>query len=92
MNTLETMRTPNAFEFIAPRDFDTTPKRYAQYLRDSYRTAERTLELPVEKWASGTSHEISRTIMSECKEAMADLALDFGLFTADGKLSDYAEV
>lgn len=80
-----------AFEFIQPRDFDSTPARYVQYLRDSYNNAKRILSEPVQQWPRGTSHEISRAIMAECQEAHEDIALEFGLYSAEGKLVDYAE-
>ncbi len=78
-------------EFIAERDFETTPSRYAQYLRDTYRNAERNLSLPEQKWPRGSSHDISRAIMAECDEAYGDLALEFGLFNADGRLAEFAQ-
>jgi len=77
-------------EFIAARDFDTTPTRYAEYLRDTYSNAKRILSLPEQQWPRGSSHNISRAIMAECDEAYGDLALEFGLFNANGKLVDYA--
>lgn len=77
-------------EFVSERDFDTSPARYAKYLRDTYKNAERTLSLPVQNWPKGSSHEIARAIMMECQEAHDDLALEFGLYSAEGKLVDYA--
>lgn len=79
------------FEFISPRDFETTPARYAQYLRDSYNNAKCILSDPVQQWPRGTSHEIARAIMAECELAHDDLALEFGLFTPYGKLAGYAD-
>jgi hypothetical protein len=79
-----------AFEFITERDFDSTPAQYVQYLRDSHNYAKRILSLPVQQWPRGSSHEISRAIMAECAEAHDDIALEFGLYSAEGKLVDYA--
>jgi hypothetical protein len=78
------------FEFINARDFDDTPAQYVRYLRDSYANAERILSLPEQKWPRGSSHDISRAIMAECQEAHDDIALEFGLYSAEGKLIDYA--
>ena len=80
-----------AFEFITERDFDSTPAQYAKYLLDSRLNARRILSLPVQQWPRGSSHEISRAIIAECGEAHDDIALEFGLYSADGKLVDYAE-
>ena len=78
-------------EFISERDFETTPARYAEYLRDTYSNAKRNLSLPEQKWPRGSSHDISRAIMAECDEAYGDLALEFGLFNADGHLAEFAQ-
>lgn len=80
-----------AFEFITERDFDSTPAKYVQYLRDSHSNAKRILSMPEQQWPRGSSHEISRAIMAECEEAHDDIALEFGLYSAEGKLVDYAE-
>ena len=77
-------------EFITERDCDTTPAQYARYLRDTYANAKRTLTLPEQQWPRGSSHDISRAIMAECDEAHADLALEFGLFDAYGRLAEFA--
>lgn len=69
-----------SYEFISAREFDTTPKQYEQYLRDTYANAKETFAKPVQNWPRGTSHEIARAIMSECEAAICDLRLEFGLF------------
>ena len=79
-----------AYEFITARDFDTTPERYAAYLRDTHAAAKRTLEAPAQQWPRGSSHEIARAIMAECDEALGDLSIEFGLFNADGRLVAFA--
>lgn len=79
-----------AYEFICERDFETTPARYAEYLKDTYANAQRTLSMPVQQWPRGNSHEISRAVMLECEEAICDLRLEFGLFNSEGKLAGYA--
>lgn len=80
-----------AYEFIETRDFDCTPARYAQYLRDSHSNAKRILSLPEQQWPRGSSHDISRGIMDECEDAICNLRLEFGLFNLDFKLVGYAE-
>lgn len=80
-----------AYEFICERDFETTPARYAKYLKDTYANAQRTLSMPVQHWPRGTSHEISQAIIFECEEAICDLRMQFGLFDAEFKLVGYAE-
>lgn len=80
------------YEFIQARDFECTPKRYEQYLKDTYANAKRTLEMPEQQWPRGSSHEISRAIMSECEDAACDLRLEFGLFDPfTGKCVDLAD-
>ncbi len=79
------------FEFITHRDFDSTPAQYVRYLRDTQRAAEATLTKPVQKWPRGSSHDISRAIISECAEAYEDIVLEFGLFDAHGRLADFAQ-
>jgi hypothetical protein len=69
---------------------DTTPAHYVQYLRDTKRNAERILSEPVQNWPKGTSHDISRQIIDECAEHYENLVLDFGEFTAYGKLAGFA--
>lgn len=78
-------------EFISTRDFETSPSRYVEYLRDAYRNAEKTLSQPVQQWPKGSSYEIAHAIMLECEEAHYDVALEFGLYDVNGKLIGYAE-
>lgn len=81
----------HAFEFIQLRDFDTTPERYVAYLRDTHAAAKNTLAKPAEQWPRGSSHEVSRAIIHECDMAYEDVVLEFGLFSAEGKLVGFAE-
>jgi hypothetical protein len=73
--------------------FDTVdgdPERYVEYLRDCWRNAARILREPVQQWPRGDSHSISREIQAIAQEYASDMAIDYGLFNAYGKLTGYA--
>ncbi len=76
---------------VADRDFETTPARYAAYLRDTYENSKRILGEPVQQWPRGSSHDISRQIMEEAQERYEDIVLEFGTFDAHGKLNGFAD-
>lgn len=77
------------YQFITARDFETTPARYAEYLHDTYIYADQMLSRPVQKWPAGDSHTISNAIKNECRIAILELNIDFGLFNAHGYLVDH---
>ena len=79
------------YEFIHEKSFDTPAKVYAKYLYDTKKTAEETLLKPVQNWPKGTSHEISRIVITEVESAAFDLNLNYGTFDANGKVNGYVD-
>jgi hypothetical protein len=69
---------------------DATPTAYVDYLRHTVAVAKRTLAQPEEQWPKGSSHVISRQVISEAQEAYEELALEHGLFDAHGRLASFA--
>ena len=73
-------------KILAERDFGTTPEQYAAFLREQVAWAKKTLARPSEQWPRGSSHDIARQLVDECENAFDDLRLEFGLYSADGRL------
>jgi hypothetical protein len=69
---------------------DGNPARYVEYLRDCWRCAARTLRRPVEQWPAGDSHSVSREIQALAQGYASDMAVEYGLFDAYGRLTGYA--
>jgi hypothetical protein len=78
---------------ILVQPFDTLdgdPARYVEYLRDCWRSAAMNLNRPVQQWATGDSHSMSREIQRLCEEYAQGMAIEYGVFDAHGKLTGYA--
>jgi hypothetical protein len=76
---------------IQPFDtVDGDPERYVEYLRDCWRAAARALRQPAQRWPAGDSHIVSREIQALAQEYAFDLALEYGVYDAHGKLTGYA--
>ena len=78
-------------QYVSEKDVDVTPKTYIKYLRDTFNNAKGNLALPEQQWPRGSSHDISRAIMEECEDLYFDTVLEYGLFSAYGKLIDFQE-
>ena len=75
---------------IQPFDtVDGDPNRYIEYLRDCWRAAARTLRQPAQNWPTGNSHAVSREIQNLAQEYAFDMALEYGVYDAYGKLIGY---
>lgn len=84
---MKPLRTP----LIAPLEPDADPARYVEFLRDTYRNARRILREPEQQWATGSSHEISRRLMTEAEIIANDIAVEYGLFDPfTGKVVGYS--
>lgn len=76
---------------IKPRDFDTTPTEYANYLQEQIQWANGILNRDAVQWPTGDSHAIARGVANDARSAYADLILDFGRFYADGTLAGFRD-
>ena len=76
---------------IQPFDtVDGDPARYVDYLRDCWRAAARALRQPAQRWPTGDSHTVSREIQALAHAYAFDMALEYGVYDAHGKLTGYA--
>lgn len=74
-------------KYIKPRDFQTTPANYAEYLKHEVSNAKKILAEPEKQWPIGSSHIFSQKVIAECKSAYQDLIIDFGCWYADGSFA-----
>lgn len=92
MLTVSTHHGEPNMPLIEPFDtLDGDPARYVEYLRDCWRTAANTLRQPVQHWPRGTSHDVARQIQALAHARAQDMAIDYGLFDANGRLTGYLE-
>lgn len=75
--------------YIAPREFDTSPRAYANYLQGQISWAETILSDPPQAWPTGDSHDVARAVIIEAQSAMIDLRMEHGLFRADGSIAGF---
>lgn len=74
-------------KYIKPHDFETTPAKYAEYLKHEVNNAKKILAEPEVQWSIGSSHVFSQKVIAECKFAYQNLIIDFGLWDADGRFT-----
>lgn len=76
---------------IPPMEPDADPARYVEFLRDTYRNARRIMREPEQQWQTGSSHAISRRIMTDAEIIASDIAVEYGLFDPfTGKVVGYS--
>lgn len=75
--------------YITPREFDTSPKTYADYLKGQIEWTETILSNPPQTWATGNSHDVARAVFLEAHEALIDLRMEHGIFSADGSIAGF---
>ena len=75
---------------IAPFEPDQDPAKYIEHLRDIWRNAARHLRQPVQQWPAGDSHTISRNLQLEAQAIAMDMAVEYGIYDAYGRLTGYS--